>query len=94
MWGACVSAKPKGATKTISRVVAALFDRNGNYITGMTKTVEMKLKDETLAKLEHTGMNIRTNFDVKPGSYVVRLVARDSEAALLTAANGMVEIPQ
>ncbi len=74
-------------------VVAALFDRNGNYITGTTKTVEMKLRDETLAKLERTGVNIRTNFDVKPGTYVVRLVARDSEAALLTAANGMVEIP-
>jgi hypothetical protein len=54
----------------------------------------MKFLDQTLAKLERTGMNIRTNFDVKPGSYVVRLVARDSEAAMLTAANGMVEIPQ
>jgi hypothetical protein len=74
-------------------VVAGLFDRNGNYLTGTTKTVEMKLRDETLAKLERTGVNIRTNFDVKPGTYLVRLVARDSEAALLTAANGMVEIP-
>ncbi len=86
--------KTEGRNENNLTVVAALFDRNGNYLTGMTKTVEMKLKDETLAKLEHTGMNIRTNFDVKPGSYVVRLVARDSEAALLTAANGMVEIPQ
>ena len=74
-------------------VVAGLFDRNGNYLTGTTKTVEMKLRDETLAKLERTGVNIRTSFDVKPGTYLVRLVARDSEAALLTAANGMVEIP-
>jgi VWFA-related protein len=86
--------KAEGRNENNLTLVAALFDRNGNFITGTTKTVEMKFKDDTLAKLENTGMNIRTNFDVKPGSYVVRLVARDSEAALLTAANGIVEIPQ
>jgi VWFA-related protein len=86
--------KAEGRNENNLTLVAALFDRNGNFITGTTKTVEMKFRDETLAKLEHTGVNIRTNFDVKPGSYVVRLVARDSEAAMLTAANGMVEIPQ
>ena len=86
--------KTEGRNENNLTLVAALFDRNGNFITGSTKTVEMKFRDETLAKLERTGMNIRTNFDVKPGSYVVRLVARDSEAAMLTAANGMVEIPQ
>jgi hypothetical protein len=86
--------KAEGRNENNLTLVAALFDRNGNFITGKTKTVEMKFRDETLAKLEHTGMIIRTNFDVKPGSYVVRLVARDSEAAMLTAANGMVEIPQ
>lgn len=85
--------KADGRNQNDLTVVAALFDRNGNYITGTTKTVQMKLRDETLARLGQTGMNIRTNFDVKPGTYVVRLVARDSEAALLTAANGMVEIP-
>jgi VWFA-related protein len=85
--------KADGRNQNDLTLVAALFDRNGNFITGTTKTVEMKLRDETLAKLERTGMNIRTNFDVKPGTYLVRLVARDSEAALLTAANGVVEIP-
>jgi hypothetical protein len=36
---------------------------------------------------------VRTNFDVKPGDYVIRLVVRDSQAALLSAENGVVEIP-
>jgi VWFA-related protein len=74
-------------------VVAALFDRNGNFITGTQKVVEMKLRDDTLEKLSRTGMTVRTNFDVKPGDYVVRLVVRDSQAALLSAENGVVEIP-
>ncbi len=74
-------------------VVAALFDRNGNFITGTERTLEMKLRDETLEKLSRTGVTVRTNFDVKPGDYVVRLVVRDSQAALLSAENGVVEIP-
>ncbi len=73
-------------------VVSALFDRNGNYITGMTKTVSMKLRDETLARLT-SGITVKANFDVKPGAYVVRLVVRDAEGQAMAAQNGAVEIP-
>jgi VWFA-related protein len=74
-------------------VVAALFDRNGNFVTGTQKVIVMKLRDETLARLSQTGVTVRTNFDVKPGDYVVRLVVRDSNAAQLAAESGSVEIP-
>jgi VWFA-related protein len=74
-------------------VVAAIFDRNGNYVTGNEKILEMRLRDATLVKLERSGVTLRTSFDVKPGDYVVRLVVRDSEAAQLAAANTTVQIP-
>jgi VWFA-related protein len=74
-------------------IVAALFDRNGNFITGEEKTLELRLKDATLARLDETGVTVKTNFDVKPGGYLVRLVVRDSKAAQLSARNGVVEIP-
>ncbi|HEY4949918.1 MAG TPA: VWA domain-containing protein, partial [Candidatus Acidoferrales bacterium] len=74
-------------------VVAALFDRNGNFITGTEKTLELRLKDSTLERLNQTGVTLKTNFDVKPGGYLVRLVVRDSKAAQLSARNGVVEIP-
>ena len=74
-------------------VVAALFDRNGNFVTGTQKVIEMRLRDETLARLSQTGVTVRTNFDVKPGDYVVRLVVRDANAAQLGAESGAVEIP-
>jgi len=73
-------------------VVSVLFDRNGNYVTGMSKNVEMRLRDETLARLS-AGITVKTNFDVKPGTYVVRLVVRDSEGQAMAAQNGAVEIP-
>ncbi len=85
--------KTGGRNQNNLTVVAALFDRNGNFISGTERTLEMKLRDETLEKLSRTGVTVRTNFDVKPGDYVVRLVVRDSQAALLSAENGVVEIP-
>ncbi len=74
-------------------VVAAIFDRDGNFVTGTQRILSMKLRDETFQKLTHSGVTVRTSFDLKPGDYVVRLVVRDSNAALLSAQNGVVEIP-
>jgi len=85
--------KANGRNDNDLTVVAALFDRNGNFVTGTQKVIVMKLRDETLAKLSQTGVTVRTNFDVKPGDYVVRLVVRDSNAAQLAAESGSVEIP-
>src|SRR3984957_12041816 len=74
-------------------VVAALFDRNGNFIAGNQKNVDLRLKDATLERLTQTGMTVKIGFDVKPGGYIVRLVVRDSKAANLAAKNGVIEIP-
>jgi VWFA-related protein len=73
-------------------VVSALFDRNGNFVTGMQKVVQMHWKDETLDSKLDSGVTLKNSFDVKPGSYVVRLVVRDDEGQL-AAQNGAIEIP-
>jgi VWFA-related protein len=85
--------KVEDRSHNILTVVAALFDRNGNYVVGQTKTIEFRLKDATLGRLETAGINLRNNFDVKPGTYLVRLVVRDAEGQMMSAANGAVEIP-
>jgi hypothetical protein len=74
-------------------VVAGLFDRNGVYSTGNQKKVEMRLKDETLEKGLEGGLTIRSSFDVKPGTYAIRLVVRDTEGQLMSARNAAFEIP-
>ena len=79
--------------KNTLTVVAGLFDRNGNFISGIEKTVEMSLRDQTLQALPAGGITVKTNFDVGPGSYVVRLVVRDSEGQTMAARNGVVQIP-
>ena len=72
---------------------AGVFDRDGNYVTGNQKLLEMRLRDETIRQRANTGFSIRSAFDVKPGAYSIRLVVRDAEGQQMSAENGAVEIP-
>jgi len=84
--------KIEGRNDDVLTCVSALFNRNGNFIQGMEKTVTMHLKDDTLEHKLGSGITLKTSFDVKPGSYMVRLVVRDAEGQLMSAENGTVEI--
>lgn len=73
-------------------VVSSVFDRNGNFVTGIQRVVELRLRDQTLDSL-NSGITVKTTLDLTPGSYLVRLVVRDSEGQTMSARNGVVEIP-
>ena len=85
--------KENGRNQDDLTVVSGLFDRNGKLVTGNSKTVEMRLKDQTLESRLNSGITVKSSFDVTPGSYMIRLVVRDSEGQLMAAANGTVDIP-
>ena len=85
--------KAEGRTRDDLTVATAIFDENGNYVTGGEKIVEMKLLDPTYDRLMRSGLNLKSSFDVKPGTYLVRQVVRDSEGSQLAARNGAVVIP-
>jgi len=42
----------------------------------------MQLKDATLDRLNRSGINIKSAFDLQPGNFLVRIVVRDFEGAL------------
>jgi hypothetical protein len=83
----------EGRNRDDLTIAMAIFDENGNYVTGAEKIVEMRLRDETLAHISRNGFTVKSSFDVKPGSYLVRMVVRDSEGAQMSARNGAVVIP-
>jgi VWFA-related protein len=85
-------AKVDGRNRNDLTLACALFDRNGNFVSGQQKVLEMRLRDETLARL-HSGITVKTTFDAKPGGYFVRLVVRDANGQMMAAENGTVEIP-
>ena len=74
-------------------VICALFDGNGNYIQGVQKTVELKLKDENVEHRRKLGLTLKSGFDVKSGAYMIRVVARDTEGRQMAAAGDTVGIP-
>jgi VWFA-related protein len=74
-------------------VATAIFDENGNFITGGEKIVEMRLLDKTVDRLSRSGFTLKSSFDVKPGTYLVRLVVRDAEGSQMAARNGAISIP-
>jgi VWFA-related protein len=73
-------------------LVIALFDPDGGYVTGITKTVDLALRDGTLTKMDR-GLKVPAEFDVRPGTYMVRLVVRESESNAMSARNAVATIP-
>ena len=85
--------KSEGRNRDNLTVATAIFDENGNFVTGGEKIVEMKLFDKTVDRLSRSGFTLKSSFDVKPGTYLVRLVVRDTEGSQMAARNSAVSIP-
>ncbi len=86
--------KAEDRNNDVVTVVSAVFDRNGNFIKGVQRVIDMKLRDQTLDKLlSQGGISVRSTLDLDPGSYLVRVVVRDAEGKTMAARNGSVEIP-
>ncbi len=85
--------KVQGRNNDQLTIVTGIFDENGNFVTGLSKVVDMNLLDTTYSRLSRSGLTVKTSFDVKPGTYLVRLVVRDALGAQMAARNGAVVIP-
>ena len=85
--------KADGRNSDDLTVATAIFDENGNFVTGGEKIVEMKLLDKTVERLSRSGFTLKSSFDIKPGTYLVRMVVRDAEGSQMAARNGAVSIP-
>ena len=74
-------------------LVAALFDSDGNYVTGTQTELEMRLKDSSLDRVTHDGVSVKTSLSAQAGNYSIRIVVRDSETTRMSALNRTIEIP-
>jgi hypothetical protein len=73
-------------------VVACVLDHNGAWVDGKRNTVKLRLRDQTLERVENSGMTVKTRFTVPTGTYTVRAVVRDANGDLMSAESGVVEI--
>jgi len=74
-------------------IVTGLFDRDGHYVTGQQKALELRLRDLSLERVLQTGIRIETEMNAKPGTYLARTVVRDAGSGQTSALNRTVEIP-
>jgi VWFA-related protein len=65
-------------------LACGLFDENGNYGKSVKQDLNMRLLDQTLAKMD-SGVTTKADLVVKPGIYFVRVVVRDDQGRISTA---------
>ena len=59
--------KADGRNNNTLTVMGGVFDRNGKYVAGTKKIVDLKLRDQTLDALPESGITVKTNLDVASG---------------------------
>ena len=74
-------------------LLVAVFDRDGNYVTSKEETVNLRLTDAWLQQVMSGGLPVTLKLDLKPGSYVVRTVIRESNSQKLGATSGDLDSP-
>jgi len=74
-----VLAKRGGAAASAMDFIGEVKDAYGYTITNMRDQVKMKLNSRTAAQLARLPIEFNTGFTVLPGTYTLKLLARDNE---------------
>jgi hypothetical protein len=72
-------------------IASGVFDTNGKLVAGMQKDLDIHMTDDALNESE-SGITVKSSFNMARGSYLVRLVVRDTEGQFATE-SGSIEIP-
>ena len=73
--------------------IGALMDANGNLVAAKEGAMDLALKQETLARMQASGVNAALTLSAPPGPYRVRVVVQDAEGKM-AALNQKLEIPK
>lgn len=74
-------------------VVSALFNGQGNFVTGEMGVVDMALKNDTLAGLSKRGLNTTMVLQAPEGKYRLRLVVEEAGSGKMFAVTRPGDIP-
>jgi hypothetical protein len=73
--------------------VAALFDPQGNFITGKQAEMNLALKPESFDRFSKTGINGVMQLEAPPGTYRLRMVVQEAVHGNISATSKEVQIP-
>jgi hypothetical protein len=73
--------------------VAAVFDRDGNFVTGKQQILTLKLRDKTMDGLgQKPPETLQSSFALSPGTYLIRLVVRSAEDQTITEVSSQLDV--
>jgi VWFA-related protein len=76
-----------GRNHAVLTVVSVVFDEDGGYVAGSRNTINLMLRNESLAGKDDPTVDAQFNFQMKPGRYLVRVVVCGNEGNDLSARN-------
>ena len=74
--------------------VAALYDPQGNFVTGKQAEMTLALKPESFDRLSKSGINGVMQLEAPPGAYRLRMVVQEAVHGAMTATSKDLRIPQ
>lgn len=74
-------------------LITALFDLDGNFVTGESGVVSMALSNQALSALTQRGLNATIVLQAPEGSYRLRVVMEDASSGKMFAASHPVSMP-
>jgi hypothetical protein len=80
------------STDTLT-LLYGLFDKDGKLLKTIKQNVDMHLKASNFESRLQAGLDVKNVFDIHPGRYTLRVAARDSEGAMISARNIAVIAP-
>jgi hypothetical protein len=72
---------------------AALFDPQGNFVTGKQAEMDLALKPESFDRFSTTGLSGLMQFEIPPGTYRLRMVVQEAVHGRLTATSKDLRVP-
>jgi VWFA-related protein len=73
--------------------ILAAFDESDKYISGIDKTIEFRLLEESYADLRNRGLTSRVELKLPVGRYKIKAIVREANQGKMGSATKSVEIP-
>src|SRR5258707_15026685 len=70
--------KDDGSNRSDLKLAMGLFDPNGNLVKDSWKNIALSGDDEAIASVRRAGVEVKVDFDVTPGRYMMRLLVQDT----------------
>ncbi len=79
--------------KNMVSFILAAFDENDKYISGIDKTIEFRLLEESYTDLRNRGLTSRVELKLPIGRYKIKAIVREANQGKMGSATKSVEIP-